>query len=106
MSLLACQRRTGSTYGVQARFARTQVKISGEARKYVRYADDDSTERRFCFCPKCGSTVYYVTDGNRDLVAIPVGAFADPEFREPWVSVWESRRHSWVSAPPGAERSV
>jgi hypothetical protein len=101
---LACQRRTGSTYGVQARFPRPQVEITGEASEYVRYADEDGTERRFFFCPKCGSTVYYVTGGISDLVAIPVGAFADPEFREPWVSVWESRRHRWVSVPPGAER--
>jgi hypothetical protein len=101
---LACQRRTGSTYGVQARFPRPRVKITGEASEHVRYADEDGTERRFFFCPKCGSTVYHVTGGNSDLVAIPVGAFADPEFQEPRVSVWESRRHKWVSVPPGAER--
>lgn len=80
------------------------MKITGEASEYVRYADEDRTERRFFFCPKCGSTVYYLTGVNSDLVAIPVGAFADPEFRAPWVSVWESRRHSWVSVPDGAER--
>src|SRR5436190_1663242 len=101
---LACQRRTGSTYGVQARFPGARVKITGEAREYVRHADEDGTDRRFFFCPECGSTVYYVTDGNWDLVAIPVGAFADPVFPEPQVSVWESRRHRWVSVPPGAER--
>ncbi|MGH2883663.1 MAG: GFA family protein [Solirubrobacteraceae bacterium] len=101
---LACQRRTGSTYGVQARFPRAQVKVTGEASEYVRYADEDGTERRFFFCPRCGSTVYYETDGDSDLVAIAVGAFADPEFRAPAVSVWEARRHSWVSVPPGAER--
>jgi len=69
----------------------------------LRYADEDGTERRSFFCFECGSTVY-MTGGNADLVAIPVGAFADPEFREPWVWVWESRRHRWVSVPPGAER--
>jgi hypothetical protein len=101
---LACQRRTGSTYGVQARFPRPQVKITGEAREFVRCADEDGTERRFYFCPTCGSTVYYLTDGNPDLIAIPVGAFADPKFQSPRVSVWESRRHSWVSVPADAER--
>ena len=101
---LACQRRTGSTYGVQARFPRPRVEITGEASEYVRYADEDGAERRSFFCPKCGSTVYYLTGENSDLVAIPVGAFADPEFPEPWVSVWESRRHRWVSVPSGAER--
>lgn len=101
---LACQRRTGSTYGVQARFPREQVTIIGEASEYVRHADEDGAERRSFFCPQCGSTVYYVTDESSELVAIPVGAFADPEFPAPWVSVWEERRHKWVSVPPGAER--
>ena len=30
-----------------------------------------------------------------------VGAFADPEFPAPRVSVYECRRHSWVRLPPG-----
>ena len=45
------------------------------------------------------------TDGNCDLVAIPVGAFAVRDFPESWVSVWEARRHSWVMVPQVAERS-
>jgi hypothetical protein len=30
------------------------------------------------------------------LVAIPVGAFADPGFPRPRFSVWEGRKHPWV----------
>jgi hypothetical protein len=36
-----------------------------------------------------------------DIVAIPVGAFADPSFPKPRVSVYESRRHAWVITPQG-----
>jgi Glutathione-dependent formaldehyde-activating enzyme len=36
---LACQRRTGSAFGAQARFARDRVRVSGEAREFVRFAD-------------------------------------------------------------------
>jgi hypothetical protein len=46
--------------------------------------------------------VYYRTDP--ELVAIPLGTFADPEFPAPTVSVWEERKHPWVNSPPGAER--
>jgi hypothetical protein len=98
---LACQRRTGSAFGVQARWPRESVRITGESREFVRISDDGK-ERRFHFCPGCGATVYYVTDP--EFVAIPVGVLADPEFPEPTVSVWESRRHPWVSVPPDAER--
>jgi len=97
---LACQRRTGSAFGMQARFPRENVQIEGLATEYVRIADHGEP-RSFFFCPECGSTVYYWTDP--ELIAVPIGAFADPSFPPPRVSVWESRRHAWVSVP-AAER--
>jgi hypothetical protein len=73
------------------------VRITGESREFVRHSDEDGEERRFAFCPECGATVYYFTDA--ELVAIPVGALADPVFPAPEVSVWESRKHAWVTLP-------
>jgi hypothetical protein len=101
---LACQRRTGSAFGFQARFRSGQVRITGTAREYVRLADESGEPRRFRFCAECGATVYYTLDSQPEVVAIPVGAFADPEFPAPRVSVWEARRHAWVSLPADAER--
>jgi hypothetical protein len=37
------------------------------------------------------------------LIAVPVGAFADPSFPPPTVSVWEARRHAWVALPADIE---
>jgi hypothetical protein len=34
-------------------------------------------------------------------VGVAVGAFADPHFPPPRVSVYDSRRHPWVQLPPG-----
>jgi hypothetical protein len=99
---LACQRRTGSVFGAQSRFPAGQVSISGRATEYVRVSDDGA-ERTFRFCPDCGSTVYWTLTDVPDLIAVPIGAFADPTFPQPWVSVWESQRHPWVSVP-AAER--
>jgi hypothetical protein len=98
---LACQRRTGSAFGMQARFPRDRVRIEGSANEYVRISDEGEP-RAFNFCPECGSTVYYQTDP--ELIAVPIGAFADPGFTPPKVSVYESRRHPWVTVPDGAER--
>lgn len=92
---LACQRRTGSAFGAQARFARDRVRISGRGNEYVRVSDRGEA-RNFHFCPDCGATVYYVLGSAPDIIAVPVGAFADPSFPTPQVSVWESRKHSWV----------
>jgi hypothetical protein len=99
---LACQRRTGSAFGYQARFPRERVTVHGQAREYVRISDEGEP-RTFSFCPDCGATVFYVA-GPPDQIAVPVGAFADPAFPEPRVSVWESRRHDWVTMPEGVER--
>jgi hypothetical protein len=95
---LACQQRTGGVFGVQARFKRSQVTITGESRQWERISDDGDS-RVFHFCPTCGATVYYGMPSEADLVAIPVGAFADPAFPAPQRSVWEERKHDWVRIP-------
>jgi hypothetical protein len=100
---LACQRRTGSVFGEQVRFKTEDIKeISGRSTLYVRVGDAGS-EISFRFCPICGSTVYYTIDNDPDLVAIPVGAFADPKFQSPTRSVYESRKHGWVNVPEGPD---
>jgi hypothetical protein len=33
------------------------------------------------------------------VVAVPVGAFADPAFPPPVFSVHEARRHAWIALP-------
>jgi hypothetical protein len=98
---LACQRRTGSAFGVQARFPEEHVRVEGRFHEYVRISDEGE-ERVFSFCPDCGATVFYQSDPER--VAVPIGAFADPTFPPPTISVWEERRHPWVAVPDGAER--
>jgi len=101
---LACQRRTGSVFGQQARFRREDVvAIKGRSTEYERVGDEGS-RARFHFCPQCGATVYYEFEGMPEFLAIPVGAFADPGFPAPSLSVYEERRHAWVEVPPGVER--
>ena len=98
---LSCQQRTGSAFGYQARFDRETPRIAGRSTEYVRISDAGE-ERRFHFCPGCGTTVYYWDPSRPELIAVAVGAFADPEFPAPTVSVWEARQHDWVTLPPGA----
>lgn len=98
---LACQQRTGGPFGHQARFPRANVSCSGASAEYVR-AGDEGPGARFHFCPRCGSTVYYEPLALPDFVAIPVGAFADPGFPPPTVSVYGERKHAWVVPPSDA----
>lgn len=99
---LECQKRTGSAFGVQARFPADSVTIEGASTEHARTGDGGTTAR-FHFCPACGSTVFYLMDAVPDFIAIPVGAFADPEFPPPRVSVYEERRHGWLRLPDGIE---
>jgi hypothetical protein len=101
---LACQRRTGSAFAAQARFLWERVRVTGRHSEYVRLSDDSGEERRFRFCPECGGTVFYTTGDSPDLVAVPLGTFADPAFPTPTISVYESRRHPWVELADSVER--
>jgi len=101
---LACQRRTGSVFGVQAAFAPDQVRVVGRHADYARTSDEaDRKVHVFHFCPDCGATVFHTEPTEPDVVAVPVGAFADPSFPPPTVSIYESRRHPWVGLPPEVE---
>src|SRR5258705_8682366 len=74
---LACQRRTGSAFAMQARFPASEVHVFGHFTEYTR-TSDLGEKRTFNFCPECGVTVFYTTEDAADVVAVPIGAFADP----------------------------
>lgn len=93
---LACQRRTGSAFGAQARFARDQIaRVEGRASEYVRTGDSGG-RITFRFCPECGSTVYWEIPALAGFVAVALGCFADPAFPAPSVSIYEARQHGWT----------
>ena len=98
--------RTGvgtiSVFGAQARFAAQSVQIRGTSNVFVRIGDSGG-KITYHFCPTCGATVHYALEREPQLVAIPVGAFADSEFPPPGRSLYEQRMHSWVGLPSNVE---
>lgn len=95
---LNCQRRSGSIFAIQARWPSDRVTIEGKATEYV-ITGDEGSKAKFRFCPTCGATVYYDSDGMPGMIAVPVGAFADPTFPPPTVVVYSVRRHPWAVMP-------
>ena len=93
---LECQKRTGSTFGIAAFYARTDVEVAGESSDYSRAADSGYSVLHH-FCPRCGSTVFWEASRKPDFVAVAVGAFADPAFPAPGKSVYVERRHHWLT---------
>jgi hypothetical protein len=101
---LACQRRTGSAFGMQAGFKADQVTVVGRYSDYSRISDEaDRKEHVFHFCPDCGSQVY-TEPTEPELVVVSVGAFADPTFPPPTESGYDSRRHARVGLPESVAR--
>ena len=102
---LACQRRTGSAFGMQAGFKADQVRVTGRFADYSRISDEeDRKEHVFHFCPDCGSQVFYTEPDDADLIVVSVGSFADPTFPPPTVSGYDSRRHPWIRLPDSISR--
>lgn len=92
---LECQKRSGSAFAAQARWPTAQVEIAGQSAFWTRTADSGH-RATYRFCRECGSTIAYEIEGWPGVTAVPIGAFADPEFPAPHFSVYEHRKHSWV----------
>ena len=97
---LACQRRTGSPFGMGAYFRKEAVSAEGEARVFSREADS-GLDVSIRFCPACGTSLYWTAALRPEHYGVAVGAFAEPGFVEPARVVWGESKHPWVSFPDG-----
>ena len=95
---IACQRRSGSPFGVIAYYPADQITIKGNSRHFERPTDEGNIFGAF-FCPTCGSTVYAQSGKHPTMIGVPVGAIGDPEYPAPVRSVWEQSMHRWVMVP-------
>jgi hypothetical protein len=91
---LFCKQRSGSAFSWNATFAASQVQLHGPHHTYLRY-NDEGKSASFHFCTTCGGTVSYEIELRPDMITIPVGTFADPNFPPPEVEVYGSRRNAW-----------
>lgn len=100
---LDCQRRSGSAFAAQARWPAGDVALVGTSAQWTKRSESGSLAT-FSFCPQCGSNMLYRSDAMPDLVAVPIGGFADPKFPAPIYSVYEDRKQSWVEiTSPGTD---
>jgi len=92
----ACQRRTGSAFGASTRWPKENVRVEGVSTTYVRVADSGNSVNHH-FCPTCGTTVWWTLGALPDFVAVALGAFDDPKVFAPKISIYEDRKHAWVT---------
>ena len=96
----ACQRRTGSAFGVAAFFDADKVTPTGPSTEYRR-TGESGFELVHHFCPDCGATVWWTPLRKHGVVAVSLGAFADPGFPAPGKEVHTESRHPWVACTLG-----
>ncbi|WP_425249146.1 GFA family protein [Bradyrhizobium brasilense] len=96
-----CQKRSGSAFALSSRWNADQVtNRSGDGLTYSRTGTSGKAVK-FLFCPVCGSTVSTSLELLPDVIGIPVGCFADPDFPAPKVAAWCETKLEWVRFPDG-----
>lgn len=93
----ACQRRTGSVFGVGGYFRKSGVAIAGESMTWARKADSGRQIVNH-FCPRCGTTVFWSLEMRPEHYGVAAGCMATP-LPEPARAIWTSEKHGWVSFP-------
>ena len=93
---LDCKKRSGSAFAAQARWNDADVEMRGAFREWSRLSDSGK-RGTFRFCGTCGATVAYAIEAMPGVTAIPIGAFAEPDFPPPEYSVYEGRKHDWLA---------
>ena len=92
----ACQRRTGSAFGLGAYFRKDSVRVEGASTVFVRPAPEGRVLRNH-FCPTCGTTLFWAADRLPDHIGIAVGGFDAAKAFRPTISIWEGAGHDWAT---------
>src|SRR5204863_8049441 len=72
---LACQRRTGTAFGMQAGYEAGPVEVAGRSTAYARTSDEaDRKVHVFHFCSERGATVFCTEPADQALAAVMTGA--------------------------------
>ncbi len=93
---LECQKRTGSVFGAQARFATQNTVLDGAVSSYTRTADSGN-QVSYDFCPRCGTTMRLRLSAAPGYDIVPLGIFEENDLPAPDFSIYEARKKDWVT---------
>lgn len=92
-----CQRAAGAPVTAWANFAAAEVRFTGEMTRY-----ESSPGTRRCFCPRCGSSVAAMVDGD-PMIDISIPTLDEPERVPPRHHDWTSSQLPWLWIDDGLE---
>jgi hypothetical protein len=98
-----CRRHSAAPVVGWAVFRNEQVHSTGEVATY-----ESSQHGRRQFCPKCGTSLFYLNDlVFNGLVDIPIAAFDEPDSLPPTEQIQVAERIGWmttINSLPAYER--
>jgi hypothetical protein len=100
----ACQKRTGSAFGIGAYFKAEDVEfLKGDLRAYQFRSDETGRWLKNEFCPRCGTVLTWTLEAMPGLRALAAGTFDDPKWLKIQRHGWLRSAHSWFTPPEGVE---
>jgi len=93
----ACQKRTGSPFGVAAYFRLDTVTTAGDSGTWERTADSGRWLVNN-FCSACGTNLFWTLEMRPDHMGVTVGNFDTPA-PTPIRAIWTEEKHDWVAFP-------
>ena len=90
-------------------FSGDDVVVRGEHKGW-RHIGESGRWIETHFCPACGITVFFYSEGMPGMIGVPVGSFADDDDAArdaklaPQRMYWVSSKREWVRGPDGVEQ--
>ncbi len=99
----ACQKRTGSAFGVSVQVPAEAVTIlEGEPKSRARIADSGN-ELRSHFCGECGTTIYGASSARPRVRTLMAGSIDDPSWVPIQANIWIGSALPWVHLSEAVE---
>jgi hypothetical protein len=101
----ACQRQTGSAFGVNMLIEAENVELLGEEPVAHEVASGSGKGQAVHCCASCGTSVWGVYHAAGDGVRfVRGGTLDDPDLAVPRAHIWTETKQPWVVIPDGVPR--
>ena len=95
-----CQKESGTGHMTFVAFPADAIKVSGDARQYVKMGDSGNEVVRV-FCPSCGTTITGQPKVLGDVSVIRAGTLDDPSGIVTTFAVYGCSAQAWDAPPAG-----
>jgi hypothetical protein len=101
----ACQRQSGSAFGINVLIEAENVELLGEAPIATEVASGSGHGQAIMRCPHCGTAVWGVYHAAGDGAHfVRAGTLDDPDQAVPRAHIWTESKVPWVVIPEGVPR--